>query len=135
VLAFRQGQAYENLDERNPHKQAGFALDAARSALETVIAEKKVAAGIIDEAEDHLESTHAMSTAAEERLSLAEQQLGNLIEATHWMGFPLTAPLDVAFEDVPDLGLVHFGAPGRRKTRHSNPAIDVNPFAEAVHGV
>jgi hypothetical protein len=97
TLAFRQGWAYENADEQILHKQAGYALNAARSILETIITEKKVAASIIDEAEDHLQSTHSMNIAVEERLSLVEEQLGTIMEAAHWIGFSLALPLD---EDI-----------------------------------
>jgi hypothetical protein len=121
VLAFRQGKAYENADGRNPYKQAGYALDAARNVLETIIAEKKVAASVIDEAEGHLQSTHRMNAAAEKSLALLEGQLGDLMEAAYWIRYP--GPLA-----VPSYGVIRppHSSPSSRLSEDQTPGLVIS---------
>ena len=94
MWAFHQGQTYEDCDERTPSKQATYAIDAARSVIGTLMAEKKVTACIVDEAQVHLQSMRRITGDLDERLLLAEDQLGTLMEAVHWLGFPLSLHSD-----------------------------------------
>jgi hypothetical protein len=83
---------YENGGERDPHKQAAYAVGVARAVLETTHAEKELATSLVEEAQVYLQATQDIADAVDERLSVAEDQHGELIDAACWRGFPVAAP-------------------------------------------
>jgi hypothetical protein len=92
--AFRQAMGYKDAGEKNARRQAQYALSVARAVLETTSAEKRLAISLVRGAEIYLQSTHDMADAMDESVMLAEQQLGDLLEAAHSRGLPTAERLD-----------------------------------------
>ena len=119
---------YENGSggERDPHKQAGYAVGVARAVLETTYAEKELATSLVDEAQAYLQATQDIAHAVDERLSVAEDQLGELMDAACWRGFPVAAPWDFDTQVRSHSRLRR--TTSRRSSRHSEkPSSSTGP--------
>jgi hypothetical protein len=121
VEAFRQALSHDDASKQDTRKQAHHALTIARAVLETASAEKRLATSLVHEAEVYLQSTHAMADAMDEKLALAEEQLGDLLEAAHSQGFPTAEPSHFDVDRRPSSPSSHRGS------RHSDePGSDID---------
>jgi hypothetical protein len=83
---------FEKGGERNPEKQIRHTMQAARAIVETANAEMDLSAIIIEESQSYLQAAHDIADAVDERLSVAQDNLGGLMEAGQWRGLYVTAP-------------------------------------------
>jgi hypothetical protein len=88
--ALRLGLGYEESGQRDDRQHACNAIGFAHAVLETVSAEKQLATSLIDEAEVYLQSTQDMMQVMDERLVLAEDQLGDILDQAYCEGLPTT---------------------------------------------
>ena len=88
MQALRLGLGYEESAERDDRQHASYLIGFARAVLETASAEKQLATSLVDEAEVYLRSTHDMMQVMDERLVLAEDQLGDILDKAQCEGLP-----------------------------------------------
>jgi hypothetical protein len=88
MQALRHGLGYEESGELDDRMHASYAIGFARAVLETASAEKRLATSLIGEAEVYLQSTHDMVRVVDERLTSAEDQLGDILDKAHCEGLP-----------------------------------------------
>jgi hypothetical protein len=88
MQALRLGLRYEESGEQDDRQHASYAIGFARAVLETASAEKQLATSLVDEAEVYLQSTHDIMQVMDDRLVLAEDQLGEILNKAFCEGFP-----------------------------------------------